>query len=185
MNKKKYHKIYTYLAALFIICGYNNDYYVQSVYAANIDEQANTKKLSAWDMPSFKLKGLDNINHSLEEWRGKVIILNFWASWCAPCQVELKDFITYQQQYGSQGLQIVTIGLDRKSRLARVKRILGIDYPVLVANFSSSTKLLTQWGNKEQVLPYTVVIAKDGHLALKHQGLFDKAMFIKFVKPLL
>ncbi len=175
------------LVTLFITVIFIGYHSRQSAFAMTSTEQANvnTNKLNAWDIQPFKINGLDNIEHSLQDWRGKVIILNFWASWCAPCQQEIKHFVLYQQQYGSQGLQIVSIGLDQKRRLANVKRSLGINYPVLVAGFSASGKLLPQWGNKKQVLPYSVVIAQDGRLVFKHRGVFDDAMFTKIVKPLL
>jgi len=54
---------------------------------------AEKKPPNAWDIPSFKLKGIDGKIHSLDEWKGKVILLNFWASWCPPCLKEAKDFI--------------------------------------------------------------------------------------------
>ncbi|HGG59168.1 MAG TPA: TlpA family protein disulfide reductase, partial [Gammaproteobacteria bacterium] len=68
-------------------------------------------------MTPFKLKGLDGKTHSLDEWKGKVIVLNFWASWCAPCQYEIKELIALQNEYGDKGLQVVSLGLDEERKL--------------------------------------------------------------------
>ncbi len=140
---------------------------------------------NAWEMKPFHLVGLDGKTHSLDEWKGKVIMLNFWASWCAPCQYEIKDFVEYQATYGPKGLQIVGLGLDEARKLANVKRTLGINYPVLVADPVNSGDLLAQWGNKKQIVPYTVVIARNGRMKYIHRGQMDDAAFEEYVLPLL
>ncbi len=138
----------------------------------------------ARDIP-VELKGLDGVTHNLKDWQGKVILLNFWTSRCAPCQYEIKDLVVYQKQYGEQGLQIIGIGLDQKRRLENVKRSLGINYPVLVADASANRNLLTRWGNKKQILPYSVVITQAGQLIHRQIGIFNPTLFEKIVKPLL
>ena len=59
--------------------------------------------------PAFTLPGLDGKPHELGEWRNKVVLLNFWASWCSPCQSEIPDLVAFQNEYGKQGLQVVGI----------------------------------------------------------------------------
>ena len=136
-------------------------------------------------MQTFKLKGLDGAMHRLAEWKGKVIMLNFWASWCAPCQAEIRDFIRLQSEYGGQGLQVVGLGLDEARKLKNVNRTLGINYPVLVADPGSDRKLLAAWGNSTGVVPYTVVIDRTGKPTYIHRGPMDEEIFHEFVIPLL
>lgn len=143
------------------------------------------KTRSAWDMPKFQLKGLDGAVHGLEEWKGQVIMLNFWASWCASCQYEIKDFVRYQEQYGDRGLQIIGLGLDEARKLQNVKRTLGINYPVLVMDPVNDLNMLADWGNDKQFIPYTVVIAADGEINYIHRGQMDDIAFNEFVLPLL
>jgi len=139
----------------------------------------------AWKMKPFKLKGLDGKNHSLDEWKGKVIIFNFWASWCAPCQYEIKDLVKIQSEYGNKGLQVVGLGLDEARKLANVKRTLGINYPVLVGDPAINGDLLTEWGNEKQIVPYTVVINKEGKIVYIHRGQLTRETFKDFILPLL
>jgi len=140
---------------------------------------------NAWEMKPFHLQGLDGRTHSLDEWKGNVIMLNFWATWCAPCQYEIRDFVKYQAKYGPKGLQIIGLGLDEARKLSNVKRTLGINYPVLVADPIENAGLLAQWGNEKQIVPYTVVIARDGRMKYIHRGQMDDAAFEEYVLPLL
>lgn len=144
-----------------------------------------SKTNNAWEMPAFRLEGLDGKLHRLDEWRGKVILLNFWASWCAPCQYEIRELIEYQSQLGGQGLQIVGMGVDEPRKLSNVARTLGINYPVLIADPDGSGKLMRQWGNRTGVVPYNVLIAPDGRIRYIHRGPLDRQAFESRVLPLL
>jgi peroxiredoxin len=136
-------------------------------------------------MKPFFLMGLDGVRHSLADWKGKVIILNFWATWCSPCLYEIRDFVIYQEQYKARGLQIIGLGLDDEKKLRNVQRTLEINYPVLVADPVENSGLLNQWGNSSGVLPYTVVIDRDGRAMYVQRGLMSRDVFDEYVMPLL
>jgi thiol-disulfide isomerase/thioredoxin len=140
---------------------------------------------NAWELPPLMLNDLKGQQHNLYDWHGKVIMLNFWATWCGPCQIEIPDFIAYQKDYAKKGLQIVGIGLDETRKLRNYVRTVGINYPVLQADPESQYSLLKQWGNSFGVLPFTVIIGKEGHLVYMQQGIFKKEAFDTYVKPLL
>lgn len=140
---------------------------------------------NAWEKTALRLKGLDGAWHSLENWRGKVIMLNFWASWCAPCQYEIPEFVRYQSRYAERGLQIIGIGVDEERKLRKVKRSLGINYPVLVLSPARGPELMAKWGNPSGILPYSVVIAGDGQLQHFHLGQMEQSDFDRHVLPLL
>lgn len=140
---------------------------------------------SAWRLPPIRLPDLQGEVHGLDEWRGKVIILNFWATWCPPCQYETPDLIRYQGQYGARGLQVIGVGLDEARRLGNFRRHYGINYPILVSGETRGAKLMEQWGNRKGIVPYTVVIAPDGHIAYRRSGQFGDTAFEDFVLPLL
>ena len=135
-------------------------------------------------MKSLSLTGLDKVKHSLSDWSGKVIVINFWATWCPPCLSEIRDFVGYQEQYQSRGLQIVGVGLDEEKKLRNVQRTLKISYPVLVADPVDNVGLMERWGNNSGVLPYTVVIGQDGHVKYAHRGVMDREAFDEYVTVL-
>ncbi len=141
--------------------------------------------VNAWEMPSFSYQALDGKKHSLDDWKGKVILLNFWASWCAPCQVEIRDFVKYQDKFAGNNLQIVSIGLDERSKLENVARTLGINYPVLIPEPQFHHRILSQWGDGSGTVPHNVVIAADGRISYIHRGQFNDEAFVEFVTPLL
>ena len=140
---------------------------------------------NAWEMTPFHLEDLDGVKHSLEDWKGKVIMMNFWASWCGPCQYEIPEFVHYQKTYADRNLQLVGIGVDEKRKLANVARSLGINYPVLVLNPMDSRRLMRKWGNESGIIPYTVVIASNGRIKYIHRGQMDEEAFNTHVLPLL
>ena len=136
-------------------------------------------------LPELSLPDLEDKTHNLNEWRGKVILLNFWASWCPPCQYETPDLIRYQRQYGAAGLQVIGVGLDVPRKLKNFRRTFGMNYPVLVGGERLAARLLTQWGDTKGILPYTVVIAPDGKIVYQRPGIFDDDTFAEVIDPLL
>lgn len=134
--------------------------------------------------PAFTLPGLDGKPHELGEWRNKVILLNFWASWCSPCQTEIRDLVVWQTEYGKQGLQVVGIGMDDEVKLRNVQRTLEINYPVLFTN-SPAHPLMSRFGNRAGVVPYSVLISRAGRVVYTHAGVITQATFDEQVIPLL
>jgi thiol-disulfide isomerase/thioredoxin len=84
--------------------------------------------------PDFVLESLDGRNVHLSDLRGKAVLLNFWATWCAPCKIEMPWFVELQSQYGSQGLQIVGVAMDDSSKddIAKFAKDMGVNYPILI-----------------------------------------------------
>jgi peroxiredoxin len=132
--------------------------------------------------PDWSLKDLDGkIIHS-SDFKGKVVILDFWATWCGPCHEEIPGFIALQKQYGDQGLTVVGASVD-EGGVAAVKKFaddLGMNYPVGLAD----DKLQTAFGGID-VIPATFVIDRQGNIVKKHIGFTDKSEFETEIKELL
>ncbi len=134
---------------------------------------------------TFELKGLDGGVHHLADWKGKVVVLNFWASWCSSCQIEIREFIQLQNQYGAQGLQVIGLGVDQARKLRNVSRTLGINYPVMVTDSGAVSPLLQKLGNERGVIPFTVVIDRAGQVQVIHRGPIYRDELEELFKPLL
>lgn len=130
------------------------------------------------------LLGLDGKPQPLEQWRGKVLIVNFWATWCAPCREEIPGFIKFQSQYGSQGAQFVGIAIDTAERVEPYAREIGINYPLLVGGMETMD-FARQAGNRAGVLPYTLVLDRSGKLVTTTVGILKPEKLEALLKPLL
>ncbi len=131
-----------------------------------------------------KFMGLDDKPQALEQWRGKVLVLNFWATWCAPCREEIPGFIKFQDQYGARGVQFVGLAIDQKERVGPYARDIGINYPVLVGGLESMD-FARQVGNWRGVLPFTLVIDRSGRIATAEIGVLRPDKLESLLKPLL
>lgn len=134
--------------------------------------------------PAFSLKGVDDKVRSSQEWQGKVVMVNFWASWCPPCVREIPAFIRLQRTYAEQGLVIVGIALDNKQNIVDFIDPMDINYPVLLAE-KEGIALARSYGNRLGVLPYTVIIDRQGRIVYTHRSELTYDIAEKVIKPLL
>jgi len=132
----------------------------------------------------FTLPDLAGKTHSLSSWRGKVLLLNFWATWCPPCRREIPLFIDLQRRYANQGLQIVGISLDNPEAIARYWQEMKINYPLLIAD-ETTYDLMAAYGNRQGGLPYSVLITSDGQVAGVKIGAYHREELETALKPLL
>jgi cytochrome c-type biogenesis protein len=132
--------------------------------------------------PDFTLESLDGKNMKLSDFRGKAVLLNFWATWCGPCKIEMPWFVELQQQYGGQGLQIVGVAMDDASKedIAKFTKEMGVNYPVLIGKESVGD----QYGGIP-ALPESFFISRDGKIVDKIMGLEGKAEIETAIKKAL
>ncbi len=129
--------------------------------------------------PDFELVSLDGQKVKLSDFRGKTVVLNFWATWCAPCKVEMPWFVDLQKHYASDGLAIVGVAMDDSDpqNIARFASEMGVNYPVLLG----TNKVSDAYGDVEY-LPTTFYINRNGRIVKKVAGLIGKPDIEKDVK---
>lgn len=114
--------------------------------------------------PEFTLPDLDGQLRSISEWDGKVIALNFWATWCPPCLKEVPEFVSLQAKYQAKGLQFIGVALQKPEEVREFVAEHGMNYPVLAGELEV-IKLAESYGNHIGALPYTVIIDRNGQVA--------------------
>lgn len=119
-------------------------------------------------MPSFVLNDLNGAPRHSEEWRNKILIINFWASWCPPCVREIPLFVKLQHKYANQ-VQFIGIALEQHAAVANFVRKQEINYPILLGG-QQGTSLARNLGNQRGGLPFTVFIDKQGNIVAQHLG---------------
>jgi peroxiredoxin len=135
------------------------------------------------DKPSLVLPDLDGKTRRLAEWNGKVLLVNFWATWCSPCQAEVPSLMRYQKQYGTKGLQIIGVGMDEAVKLRNFRNTFDLNYPVLVADPERSLDILAEWGNNRGIVPYSVLLDGHGRVLEAMTGVIDDDVMEDLVLP--
>lgn len=187
MRKLRFLALPLVLAVVSGVSGYflQRHFYPQNTEVAIA--QSIKKKVSALvgqQRPAIHLPDLQGKPRRLDEWDGKVLLINFWASWCPPCRKEIPDFIRLQDDYADAGLQIVGVALDDLEPVANLASEFGINYPSLVETGNSSA-LMEAYGNGEGLLPQTVVVGVDGVVRVNHRGRLTYNIARDLIEPLL
>ena len=133
--------------------------------------------------PDFTLKDANGASVKLSDYRGKVVLLNFWATWCGPCQLEIPWFVGFEQQYKNQGFAVLGVSMDEDGWNA-VKPYIAehkMNYRVLLGDDS-----VTQLYGGVESLPTSFVIDREGKIAFApHIGLINKNEYINEIQSLL
>ena len=132
--------------------------------------------------PQFKLTDINGRTVRLSDYRGKVVLINFWATWCPPCRAEMPYLVQLQRDYAKQGLQIIGITYppETKTRVRRFARSLKVNYPIILG-----TREIKARYSSEETLPLTVVINRNGAISDIISGILLPEEFDEKIKPLL
>ena len=120
-------------------------------------------------LPSFSIADLGGEPVTPDDFPGKTVLINFWATWCPPCRDEIPELIALQDKYGEDHLQILGIALDDRARVAEYAARIGMNYPVLVVEGADDFDLMDAYGAQIGGLPFNVMIHPDGRVALRHE----------------
>jgi thiol-disulfide isomerase/thioredoxin len=130
------------------------------------------------DIPSVSLADADGVKHALSEWKGRPLLINFWATWCAPCRREIPLLKALRHDRAADGLEIVGIAVDFRDAVQHYAREMGIDYPVLVGE-QDGLDAIAAFG-MDTVFPFTVFADRQGRIVTLKIGELhaDEARFI-------
>ena len=132
--------------------------------------------------PSWELQNLDGRTVHFSDFKGKVVVLDFWATWCPPCRAEIPGFIELQKKYQAQGLAVIGVSVDQAGAetVRAFAEKLGINYPVVLTD----TKTVDAYGGVDR-LPTTFVVDRSGRIVKQHLGFTEKSEIEAEIKSLL
>jgi thiol-disulfide isomerase/thioredoxin len=152
------------------------------ISARHLFPSAKENDVSA--LPEFNLSDLSGHQHNISEWRSRILVINFWATWCPPCLKEIPDFIALQEQYADKDVQFIGIALEDKEPVAKYAAATHINYPILLGGDNGIT-LAHQLGNSVDAVPYTLIVDRQGQIIHRHPGEFSKQQIQEVIAPLL
>ncbi len=140
-------------------------------------DSANVAQLMAASLPD-----MDSKSQSLAQWQGKVMVVNFWATWCPPCLEEIPAFVRMQEKFGNQGLQFVGIAIDNAAKVREFAEKYQMNYPVLIGE-ADAIELARVTGNERGGLPFTVIVDRKGRLIGTELGGLTEEKLTAIIRP--
>ena len=153
-----------------------------SVLFAN--HQNQKEQQTATPLIDFSLANLSGEMIPISKWRGKILIINFWATWCPPCLKEIPDFIALQNEYVDKNVQFVGIAIDTPELVADYLAFIDINYPILMAEVEGQ-QLAKQLGNRVNAVPFTLIVNPNNKVIFHHPGELSKAKIRQIIDPLI
>ena len=130
------------------------------------------------------LPDLTGTPQTIGSWRGKVLVINFWATWCSPCLEEIPHFVRLQRRFGDRGLQFVGIAVEDREKVRAFARDQEINYPILIGQLTA-IELSKAAGNTRGGLPHTLVLDRSGQVISQHYGGLNEKVLEPIIKKLL
>lgn len=134
-------------------------------------------------LPTVTLVDLAGRRRNLSEWRGRILMCNFWATWCAPCREEIPLLMAASAKYAFAGIEIVGIAIDNAANVSDFSSSFKISYPILLAE-ADGLDLMRKLGNSLGGLPYTVVADRQGNVVHRKLGALKQADLDAILGPL-
>ncbi len=129
----------------------------------------------------FTLTDLDGNEVSLHDYKGKIVVLNFWATWCPPCQAEIPDFVEVYDDYKDKGVQFFGISDDFDKSLQAFEQQYKINYPTLLDG--TPDKVFAEWGI--DAIPHTFILDENGKIVFDQLGMMSKDQLVSAIEAAL
>lgn len=165
------------LAALVVAAAGFAGYYIQTA----LNDPASAPQIPATKSPPdhnsivgeprpvFELPDTTGELRSVSEWDGRILVLNFWATWCTPCKEEIPEFVELQEKYRDAGVTFMGVALDQREPVRAFMERYDVNYPVLIGE-QAAIAAAKDYGNHIGALPYTVFIDRAGRVTHVHWG---------------
>ena len=147
------------------------------------------QRLSATKQPepnvpaiAFSLPDVTGKQRNINEWQGKILIINFWATWCPPCLKEIPEFIKLQNEY-KKDLQFIGIAIEDKQAVEAYLKTININYPMLIGG-DEGIVLSRQLGNIVNAVPFTLIVNQQGQIIHRQPGELSSEKIIEIITPL-
>ncbi|MDH5571134.1 MAG: TlpA family protein disulfide reductase [Gammaproteobacteria bacterium] len=168
----------SFIALLILVATYYFNPHAIQITTNTADTPATTIR------PTFVLPDLEGQTHNVSEWDGKVIMVNFWATWCPPCRSEMPAFNKLYSNYKEQGFVIIGIAIDSSDSVQNFVDLMDIQYPILTSE-DNGIRLAKAYGNELGALPFTAIIDQNGHIIQTHRGELSYEEAEAIITPLL
>lgn len=132
----------------------------------------------------FSLPDVTGKQHNISEWQGKIVIINFWATWCPPCLKEIPHFIKLQNQYNEQGIQFIGIAIEDKQTVEEYLNTIDINYPMLIGGDEAIT-LSQKLGNLVNAVPFSLILNRQGKIIHRQPGELSREKILEIITPLI
>jgi thiol-disulfide isomerase/thioredoxin len=172
MNKTKILTVFLALVALAA------GLFVQYTMRASVEGGSMVQPLD------FSFPDTSDKLQAIGQWRGKILVINFWATWCPPCLTEIPEFIKLQAEYRDNGLQFVGVAIEDQQPVQDYLKGIDINYPVLIAG-DAGISLTQQLGNIIGAVPFTVVVDQAGSIVFRQPGELTPAKLREVLLPLM
>lgn len=133
----------------------------------------------------FRFPDLDGKPRAAGEWRGRTVLLNFWATWCPPCREEIPLLLAAHERYAARGFEVVGIAVDQADAVLAYSESMGIGYPILIGDDDQVSSLMAKLGNRTGGLPYSVLLSPKGDVLSSKGGSYSEAELVRAIEAAL
>jgi thiol-disulfide isomerase/thioredoxin len=161
------------IAALSLLTGLVISFYLNSV--------SDTEEISHLHLDDISVPDLTGNTQSFQQWQGKLVLVNFWATWCPPCREEIPLFLSLRKKYSAAGFEIVGISIDEVSKVMQYRDAMHIDYPLLNGQ-QQGMSLMASLGNRTGGLPYSVIFDRNGNVIDLKSGAYKQQELVKLIE---